>query len=229
MPFRPRNFDKVPAEVKDPKGYHIAQRLNLVGMVRARRTRAVAAAAQRGPTSPTRNTRASMVMADPSYSSQPLTIVGTLSKKHGWQYFQKLRANDIMVVQSNQQVSDMIKRGERVIAVEAPTQYAWATARPGTRSRRSSRTTAPSPFPRRRAVIKGAPHPNAAKALAEFMMATPCRSCSRRASYSARTDVPGPAGNPPLSADQDASRSTTTTSSGTRAARSRSGSTRSFS
>ena len=33
VPFRPKNFDKVRDEVKDPKGYHIAQRLNLVGMV----------------------------------------------------------------------------------------------------------------------------------------------------------------------------------------------------
>ena len=33
VPFKPKNFDKVRDEVKDPKGYHIAQRLNLVGMV----------------------------------------------------------------------------------------------------------------------------------------------------------------------------------------------------
>ena len=33
VPFRPKNFDKIPAEVKDPKGYHVAQRLNLAAMV----------------------------------------------------------------------------------------------------------------------------------------------------------------------------------------------------
>ena len=33
MPFRPRNFDKVPAEVKDARGYHVAQRLNLAAIV----------------------------------------------------------------------------------------------------------------------------------------------------------------------------------------------------
>src|SRR5262245_28781987 len=31
--FRPKNFDKVREEVKDPNGYHVAQRLNLVGIV----------------------------------------------------------------------------------------------------------------------------------------------------------------------------------------------------
>ena len=33
VPFRPRNFDKIRDEVKDPKGYHVAQRLNLVGII----------------------------------------------------------------------------------------------------------------------------------------------------------------------------------------------------
>ncbi len=64
-----------------------------------------------------------LVMADPSFSSLLVTIVGTLAKEHGWQYFEKLRANDIMLVQGNQQVSDMVKRGERVIAVGADAAY----------------------------------------------------------------------------------------------------------
>jgi len=33
VPFRPRNFDKIRDEVKDPKGYHVAQRVNLVGII----------------------------------------------------------------------------------------------------------------------------------------------------------------------------------------------------
>src|SRR5581483_5347523 len=33
VPFKPKNLEKVPAAVKDPEGRHIAQRLNLVGIV----------------------------------------------------------------------------------------------------------------------------------------------------------------------------------------------------
>ena len=58
-------------------------------------------------------------MADPSFSSLLVTVVGTLAKDYGWDYFEKLRRNDIMLVQGNQQVSDMVKRGERAIAVGA--------------------------------------------------------------------------------------------------------------
>ena len=32
VPFKPTDFDKVPAEVKDPEGFHIAQRLNVMAI-----------------------------------------------------------------------------------------------------------------------------------------------------------------------------------------------------
>ena len=37
VPFKAADFDKVPDEVKDPDGYHVAQRLNVMAMYRARR------------------------------------------------------------------------------------------------------------------------------------------------------------------------------------------------
>ena len=33
VPFRPRHFDKIRDEVKDARGYHVAQRVNLVGII----------------------------------------------------------------------------------------------------------------------------------------------------------------------------------------------------
>src|SRR5262249_7423515 len=119
VPFKATDFDKVPAEVKDPDGYHVAQRLNVMAMYvrddklpQGDRPKTWA-----DLTNP--KYKGKMVMADPSFSSLLVTIVGMLAKEHGWEYFEKLRANDIMLVQSNQQGSDMIKRGERVIAGSA--------------------------------------------------------------------------------------------------------------
>ena len=63
-------------------------------------------------------------MTDPSFTALGLMVVATLSKNLGWDYYEKLRKNDIMVVQSNQQVSDMLKRGERLIAAGALDSYA---------------------------------------------------------------------------------------------------------
>ena len=33
VPFRPKNFDKVPDALKDARGFHVAQRLNVVAIV----------------------------------------------------------------------------------------------------------------------------------------------------------------------------------------------------
>jgi len=47
--------------------------------------------------------------------------------------------------------------------------------------------------------IKGAPHPNAAKALAEFMIsAAGQKLLPGEGIYAGRSDVEAPAGNPPL-------------------------------
>src|SRR4029079_11577755 len=70
-----------------------------------------------------------MVMPDPSFSSLLVTITGMLSKDYGWKYFEDLRKNEIMVVQSNQQVSDMVKRGERAMAVGSDGAYVGPVAK----------------------------------------------------------------------------------------------------
>src|SRR5262249_31917901 len=69
VPSKSTDFDKVPAEVKDPEGYHVAQRLNVMAMyVRddklpaADRPRTWADLVQP-------KYKGKMVMADPSFSS----------------------------------------------------------------------------------------------------------------------------------------------------------------
>src|SRR5215510_13036470 len=65
-----------------------------------------------------------LVMTDPSFTSLQVSVVGTMAKARGWGFYEKLRGNDVMIVQGNQQVSDMLKRGERMIAVGALDSYA---------------------------------------------------------------------------------------------------------
>jgi iron(III) transport system substrate-binding protein len=198
VPFRPRHFEKVPGEVKDPKGYHVAQRLNLVGMV---------ARTDKGLDLPRNWTdltepkyKGRMVMADPSYTAIQLMIVGTLSKKYGWEFYQKLRANDIMIVQGHQQVSETLTRGERLLAAEGADQYAWVDRKAGHKVQSIFPTDGAFAISSPTAVIKGAPHPNAAKALAEFMISdTVQKLFPGEGIYAGRADVEPPPGNPPLS------------------------------
>ena len=74
------------------------------------------------------------MIGDPSFTSLLVSVVGMMSKERGWGFYEKLRANDTMVVQGNQQVSDMLKRGERLIAVgRARFLRGRSQARPATR------------------------------------------------------------------------------------------------
>jgi len=201
VPFKATDFNKVPAEVKDPDGNHVAQRLNVMAMyVRDDKLPAADRPKTWGDLVQPKY-KGKMVMADPSFSSLLVTIVGTLAKEHGWQYFEKLRANDIMLVQSNQQVSDMIKRGERVIAVGADAAYVGDSKKQGMPISTIYQDDGAFVIPSPSSVVKGSPNPNAAKAFADFMLSKPVQELfPQEHLYSARTDIAGPEGNPPLSA-----------------------------
>jgi iron(III) transport system substrate-binding protein len=199
VPFKAADFDKVPDEVKDPNGYHVAQRLNVMAMYARDDKLPIADRPKTWADLVQPKYKGKLVMADPSFSSLLVTIVGTLAKDQGWDYFEKLRRNDIMLVQGNQQVSDMIKRAERVIAVGADAAYVGESKKEGmaitTLYPQDGAFVIPSPS----SVVKGSPNPNAAKAFAEFMLSKPVQELfPQEHLYSARVDVAGPPGNPPL-------------------------------
>ena len=199
VPFKPKNFDKIPDVAKDPNGNYIAQRLNM--MTHYLRTDKVAAADE--PKSWDALTDAKykgkLVMANPSFTSLMVSVVGMLSQSKGWGYFEKLRANDILIVQGNQQVSDMLKRGERLIAVGALDSY----AADGRKAGHPIKTIYPSDgvfvIPSPTSVIKGGPNPNAAKLFAEFMISdTVQKLFPEEGGYSARVDMPAPKDSPDM-------------------------------
>ena len=197
VPFRPRNFDKVRDEVKDPKGHHVAQRLNVVGMV-ARTDKALALPKNWTDLTDARF-KGQMVMADPSYTAIQLMIVGTLSRKYGWEFYQKLRANEIMIVQGHQQVSETLTRGERLLAAEGADQYAWVDRKAGHKVQTIFPADGAFAIPAPTAVIKGSPHPHAARAFAEFMIGDAVQKLfPGEGIYAARGDIEPPPGNPPL-------------------------------
>ena len=197
VPFRPKNFDKVRDEVKDPKGLHIAQRLNLVGII-ARSDKNVPLPKNWTDLADPKY-KGMMVMPDPSYTAIQLMVVGTLSKKYGWEFYQKLRANDIMIVQGHQEVSKVLTRGERLLAAEGADQYAWQDRKAGHKVQTIYPADGGFAISAPTSVIKGSPHPNAAKALAEFMISdTVQKLFPEEGIYSARSDVDPPAGSLPI-------------------------------
>ncbi len=199
VPFRPRHFEKIPDAVKDPQGRHIAQRLNLVGIV---------VRTDKGVELPKNWTdltdpkyRGQLVMPDPSFTAIQLMVVGMLSQKYGWDFYKQLRANDIMIVQGHQQVSDALKRGERLVAAEGLDSYTWEDRKAGHKVQTLFPADGAFAIAAPTSVIKGSPHPQAAKAFAEFMIGdTVQKLFPGEGIYAARADVEPPLGNPPLAA-----------------------------
>ena len=193
--FKPANFEKVVEEGRDKDGYFVAQRLNLMTIyARSDKLNSPADLPKTWADLTDAKYKGKLVMTDPSFTALQLTVVGMMSKTSGWGYYEKLRQNDIMIVQGNQQVSDNIKRGERLVAVGALDSYAADDRKAGhpivTILPEDGTFVIPSPT----AVIKGSPNPNAAKALAEFMIGDAAQSVfPADGGYAARKDIPPPA------------------------------------
>ena len=102
--FKPKNFDKVPDAAKDPTGLFVGQRLNM--MTHYLRSDKVAAADEPKTWDDLLNPKykGKLVMTDPSFTSLQVSVVGTIAKARGWGFYEKLRGNDVMIVQGNQQV-----------------------------------------------------------------------------------------------------------------------------
>lgn len=197
--FKPKNFDKVPDAAKDANGLFVGQRLNM--MTHYVRSDKIAAADEPKTWDDLLDPKykGKLVMTDPSFTSLQVSVVGTMSKARGWGFYEKIRANDVMIVQGNQQVSDALKRGERMIAVGALDSYAADLKKDG----HPIKTLYPSDgifvIPSPTSVIKGSPNPNAAKLFAEFMIGdTAQKIFPADGGYSARIDIAPPQGSPDL-------------------------------
>jgi iron(III) transport system substrate-binding protein len=197
--FKPKDFDKIPDAAKDPAGYHVAQRLNMITIF-AREDKVTAADLPKTWTDLVNpKYKGKLVMSDPSFTSLQLSVVGTLSKKLGWSYYENLRKNDVMVVQGNEQIVDNLKRGERLIAAGALDSYAADARKAGHKIMTIYPADGTFMIPSPTSIIKGSPNPNAAKAFAEFMIGKNAQKVfPEDGGYAARIDVSPPAGSPDL-------------------------------
>lgn len=200
VPFKPKHFDKIPDAAKDKDGNYIAQRLNIMTIYMRGDKVADADRPKTWDDVTQPKYKGKLVMTDPSYTALQLTVVGMMSKARGWGFYEKLQKNDVMIVRGNQQVSDNIKRGERVIAVGALDSYAAEDRAAGhnivTVYPADGTYIIPSPT----AIVKGSPNPNAAKLFAEFMIGDEAQKVfPADGGYAARADIAPPAGSPPVS------------------------------
>jgi iron(III) transport system substrate-binding protein len=199
VPFRPQNFASIPEAAKAADGSFIGQRLNM--MTHYLRTDKVAGADEPKTWDDLVAAKYTgrLARADPSFTSLQVSVIGMMSKLRGWGFYEKLRQNDVMIVPGNQQVADLVKRGERVIAVGALDSYAADLKAAGHPVKTLYPADGVFVIPSPTAVIKGSPDPNAAKLFAQFMIGDAVQNLfPADGGYSARLDVKAPPGSPDL-------------------------------
>lgn len=201
LPFRPQEADKVPAAFNDPKGRYIAQRISIISFYS--RTDLVSAAQMPKTWADLVDTRfkGKIVMTNPNFTSLQVAVVAMLSKIHGWDYFERLAKNDVIIVQGNEQALTLVKTGERPIMAGGDSQYGSAARLQGHKIDNVFPSEGTFAVPSTTSVVRGSRHPNAAKLMAEFTLSLEAqRLWPESGVYAARTDVDPPPGSPPIAA-----------------------------
>jgi len=197
--FNPDGYEHIPADLRDPDGYYIAQRLNVISIY----GRTDIIPADQLPKSwdalldP--KYKGKLVMSNPSFTVLQLAVVASMVKLRGWEYYEKMQANDVMIVKGGQQINDMVNRGERPIAGGTDGSYAIDGIKAGRPIENIIPAEGTFIVPAPTAVIKGSPHPEAAKLLAEFMISKEVQGYfPEEGNYAARDDIVPPAGSAAL-------------------------------
>ena len=110
-----------------------------------------------------------LVKGHPSYSGVVLTSTFLIVRELGWSYFEKLAQQRVMQVQSATEPPKKIAQGERVVMVDGTDYVLLDMAEKGSPlvSIQPAEGTPIAPIPT--AVMKDAPHPNAARLLQSFL------------------------------------------------------------
>jgi iron(III) transport system substrate-binding protein len=140
-----------------------------------------------------------LVMTNPNFSSLQVAVIAMLSKAHGWDFFDRLNKNDVLIVQGNEQALNLAKTGERPIVAGGDSQYGSAARLQGHKIENTFPADGTFALPSTTSVVKGARHPNAAKLMAEFTLSLEAQKLWPDSGvYAARSDVAPPLGSPPI-------------------------------
>src|ERR1043166_3882126 len=195
--FKPDGFDKVPPALNDPDGMYVAQRVSLISTYG--RTDLVADMPKTWDDLLDPRFKGKLVMTNPSFTSLQLGVVATMSKLRGWDFYEKLNKNDIMIVPGNEQALNMVKTGERPVAAGADSQYANEARMAGHKIANVFPGDGTFAVPAVTAVVKGSKSPNAAKLMAEYTLSLEAEKLWPESGiYAARLDVEPPSGSPPI-------------------------------
>jgi iron(III) transport system substrate-binding protein len=167
--YVPEGATRLPAEARDPDGFFAVDRATL--SVVCYNTRQVAP--DQAPTSYLdlldSKWQGKIVKANPAYSGNILTATFDLSRVLGWDYFEKLSRQRVMQVQSATEPPKKVALGERSIMFDGSEYVALRAKARGAPLALVYPSEGTPLIIGNAAVMKNAPHPNAARLFIEFL------------------------------------------------------------
>ncbi|MGZ5100383.1 MAG: ABC transporter substrate-binding protein [Usitatibacter sp.] len=199
-PHTPPDVKRFAAQYKDPEGYYFAWRstLSVMGYNTNLVKESEAPKGYVDLLDP--KWKGKLAKSHPSYSGTSLTGTYALSKVLGWDYFEKLSKQGVQQLQSTTATPKSIASGERAVMVDgneynmfieidkkSPVKIVYA--KEGTPF-----VTSPT------AIFAGAPHPNAARVLQNFLYTAKAQQIlvNEGGARSVHPDVKEPANRTPL-------------------------------
>jgi len=198
MPFKPEGFEKISASAKDKDGSWIAT--NLIPFFYVYNPEHVQ------PASVPKSAidflkpefKGRLVTAYPSDDDAALYAFYTIVKKYGWRYMDIYMAQQPKFVRGHLGVARSVGSGESLASFDSSMTAVVAAQRAGGKLAVVAPLYDPMPvFFTAEAILKDAPHPNAAKLFVSWYLSKDWQS--QTGIYASRSDVPPPAGLKPLS------------------------------
>ncbi len=196
--FKPEGFSKLDRRFRDEDGAFMATSVVLLSY--AYNTKLVAA--KDVPKSALDflkpQFRGKLVSAYPADDDATLFVFDGIVKRYGWGYMKKYMANQPSFIQGHLGVLRSIADGKNAVTFDSTSSTTGALKQAGEPIEYAFPTSDPMPvFFVTAGIFKAAPHPNAAKLFLTWYLAKEQQS-RLGGSFSARTDVPPPAGLKPL-------------------------------
>jgi ABC-type Fe3+ transport system substrate-binding protein len=196
--FKPHGFDKIAAGYKDRDGAWIG--LNLNPIFYAYNTEQVRTGDVPKSAADFLNPqfKGKLITAYPADDDATLYAFYTIVSRYGWSYMDKYVAQQPKFIQGHLGVARSLGSGETIASFDSLVVTSLSIQRAGGKLALAAPAKEPVPvFFVSEAILKDAPHPNAAKLFVNWFLSKDWQS--RIGGYPSRTDVPPPAELKPLS------------------------------
>lgn len=199
LPFKFDGFDLFERRYKDPGGAFVATSLNPLTYAYNATLLAPADVPKSALDFLRPKFRGHAITCYPHDDDATLYLFYTLSQKYGWGFIDKYMASRPAFVEGHLGVARAIASGKKLVTFDASAHMALDMKEKGQPIDVAFSAHDPTPvFYNTSAILRAAPHPNAAKLFTTWYLSK--EQQIKTGNWSARRDVPPPEGSEPLSA-----------------------------